>query len=63
MNESYTVLEIDELSKETGQAVQDYLWEITNCRTVPRLFINQKCIGGCDDTRDLIEKDELKNFL
>jgi glutaredoxin-related protein len=67
------VLEIDLLPKEEAQAIQDYLWELTDCRTVPRIFIKGKIIGKCyksfkfiggyDDTKDLFDKDELKNYL
>jgi glutaredoxin 3 len=36
--------------EEDGSAMQDVLKEITGARTVPRVFINAKCIGGGDET-------------
>ena len=33
----------------TIQAIQDYLWDLTGARTVPRIFFNQIILGGYDD--------------
>lgn len=43
--------------------IQTYLKELTGASSVPRVFINQKCIGGCDDTFRLEKSGELKNQL
>jgi len=37
-------------------AVQDELWDKTGCRTVPRVFIGGKCLGGYDDIVNLHKK-------
>ena len=39
--------------------VQDYLFTLTGARTVPRVFIGGKGIGGCDDTVKLVEQGKL----
>lgn len=31
-------------------AIQDYMLSLTGGRSVPRVFINGKFVGGCDDT-------------
>ena len=61
--ENISVMELDMLDEKKMIAIQDYLWEITQCRTVPRVFIDQKNIGGCDDCRDLEQNDKLKDFF
>lgn len=42
------VLQID--SRVDSEEIQDYCKELTGGRTVPRVFVNGKFIGGCDDT-------------
>ena len=42
-------------------AVQDYLWDLTGCRTVPRVFVDGLCIGGYDDMRLLHEEGSLSS--
>lgn len=37
--------------------------EVTGARSVPRVFIGGKFIGGGDDTVRLFENGELKNLL
>ena len=45
-----SVLELDiDLSKEDCAATQDRLWNMTGMRTVPRIFIHGRSIGGKDD--------------
>ncbi|TNM88557.1 glutaredoxin-1 [Takifugu flavidus] len=43
--------------------IQDYFMELTGARTVPRVFIGGKCVGGGSDVADLHESGELKNML
>ena len=57
----YRVIELDEMND--GDAYQKVLGEITNARTVPRVFIDGKCIGGGDDTERLDRKGELEEQL
>ena len=40
-------------------AIQDYLRDITGARSVPRVFIGGKSIGGCDDTTALAKSGKL----
>ena len=44
----YTVVELDERSD--GDAIQDALLQLTGGRSVPRVFVGGKFIGGGDDT-------------
>jgi glutaredoxin 3 len=44
-------------------AIQDVLKETTGARTVPRVFINGKFIGGGDDTVKLCQEGKLENLL
>ncbi|XP_033118050.1 glutaredoxin-like [Anneissia japonica] len=57
----YEVVELDK--RGDGDAIQDYLKSITGAKTVPRVFIKGKCIGGGSETRDLKESGELENML
>ncbi|GLI78037.1 glutaredoxin [Penicillium ochrochloron] len=43
----FEVLELDQI--DDGSAIQTALQEISNQRTVPNIFINQKHIGGNSD--------------
>lgn len=45
---------------DDGSAIQAALQEISNQRTVPNIFINQKHIGG---NSDLQSKSDLKELL
>jgi len=46
LNCKYKVLELDEMSN--GREIQDYLYTITNQKTVPNTFIRGQHIGGND---------------
>lgn len=60
---------IDEIaSKVTCQlddcdAIQDYLNSLTGARSVPRVFISGKCIGGGTETRTLKDQGKLVPML
>ena len=43
--------------------IQDYLQQITGGRTVPRVFIGGKSVGGCDDTVRLVEQNKLTELV
>ncbi|CAF0918150.1 unnamed protein product [Didymodactylos carnosus] len=58
---NYKIVELDQV--EDGDLYQNVLQEMTGARTVPRVFINGKCIGGGDDTQMLENKGELKQLL
>merc|ERR1719180_73170 len=54
------VLELDQIVPEgDGAAVQAALLEKTGQRTVPNVFINQKHVGGHDDTMKLANEEKL----
>ncbi|XP_015784727.1 glutaredoxin-1 [Tetranychus urticae] len=57
-------LEIIEIEKRPDcSSIQAYLKEITGASTVPRIFIDGKCIGGCDDAIALDNSGELEKLL
>ncbi|KAJ5679021.1 glutaredoxin Grx1 [Penicillium macrosclerotiorum] len=56
---NFTLLELDEI--ENGAAIQDALFEISNQRTVPNIFIKQAHIGGNSDLQ--ARKGDLKQLL
>ncbi|KAH8581624.1 glutaredoxin related [Cryptosporidium sp. chipmunk genotype I] len=55
------VLQID--GRADTEEIQDYCKEITGGRTVPRVFIKGKFIGGCDDTLKLLEDGSLNTIV
>jgi len=59
----FTVMELDELPAENMANMQDALAELTGARTVPRVFINGQCVGGCDDVVSLKQSGELSKLL
>nr|ABV24975.1 glutaredoxin [Montipora capitata] len=57
----YVLIELDELPD--GDAYQDALLEITKGRSVPRVFIGGKFVGGGDDVKKLQDTGKLKPML
>ncbi|CAF0733659.1 unnamed protein product [Rotaria sp. Silwood1] len=57
----YKIIELDEI--ENGDDYMDVLGQITDADTVPRVFIDGKCIGGGDDTEKLEKQGELEKRL
>ncbi|XP_071455208.1 glutaredoxin-1-like [Hetaerina americana] len=57
----YTAYELDTMPNCSD--IQDYLKEKTGARTVPRVFIGGKCIGGASDTKQLHNAGKLKALL
>jgi glutaredoxin 3 len=43
--------------------VQDALLKMTGARSVPRVFVDGKCIGGGDDTDAMARDGRLKTML
>nr|CAB3249425.1 glutaredoxin-like [Phallusia mammillata] len=43
--------------------IQDVLLNMTGARTVPRVFIHQKCIGGGNETSALNKQNKLKELV
>lgn len=58
---SYKVVEIDNIPD--GDDYVAVLGQMTGADTVPRVFIDGKCIGGGDDTEALDKKGELEKKL
>ncbi|PPQ66340.1 hypothetical protein CVT24_007177 [Panaeolus cyanescens] len=52
------ILELDEM--EDGSAIQEYLYQKTNQRTVPNVFFGEKHIGGASHITFNIMKGLLK---
>ena len=55
------IVELD--NRDDADDIQNYLLKLTGARTVPRVFINGKCIGGGDDTAKLDSHNKLKALL
>ncbi|KAI9445382.1 putative GRX1-glutaredoxin [Lactarius indigo] len=55
------VLELD--IRDDGSEIQGYLLQLTDQRTVPNIFINQKHIGGNDKLQALHKTDEVRALL
>ena len=54
-------VQLDE--RQDGEAIQDYLNQLTGGRSVPRVFVAGKFIGGGDDTVAKQQSGELKQIL
>lgn len=46
-----------------GSAIQDFLGQLTGERTVPRVFIDGKCVGGGSDVKRLHSEGKLVPLL
>ena len=57
----YTAMELDQESN--GDEIQAYLYQKTQQRTVPNIFISQDHLGGCDDLHKAHASGELKEML
>eukprot|EP00439_Symbiodinium_sp_Y106_P081104 s582_g20.t1 len=61
------VLELEDMNKKPvvkdEAAVLDYMQQRTGARSVPRLFIAGKFIGGCDDAVTMANSGELQKRL
>jgi glutaredoxin 3 len=49
--------------KDGGTAIQAYLGELTGAKTVPRVFVQGKCIGGGSETEQLYNAGVLQQLL
>jgi glutaredoxin 3 len=59
MGANFYAIELDQV--DDGSAIQDALAEISNQRTVPNIFIQQKHIGGNSDLQ--AKKSQLPELL
>ncbi|KAM8961921.1 glutaredoxin-1 [Pelodytes ibericus] len=57
-------LEIVNISNmDIMDSIQDFFLKTTRERTVPRVYIGEKCIGGCSDLVQLESSGQLENML
>ncbi|EDV52297.2 uncharacterized protein Dere_GG16009 [Drosophila erecta] len=61
LNVDATVIELD--GNPDGNEIQAVLGEITGARTVPRVFINGKFIGGGTDIKRMFETGALQKYF
>ncbi|KAL5109168.1 Glutaredoxin-1 [Taenia crassiceps] len=54
---------IDVTNTAHEEEIMDELERMTGARTVPRVFINGKCIGGCDDTIEAYKSGRLWRMI
>mmetsp|Transcript_23396 Transcript_23396/g.59159 ORF Transcript_23396/g.59159 Transcript_23396/m.59159 type:complete len:154 (-) Transcript_23396:233-694(-) len=57
----YSVMELDD--REDGGEIQDVFVELTGARSVPRVFIDGKFVGGGDDIVRLMNSGELEKMV
>ena len=62
MNVEAEVLELDEMGKE-GVEIQRALFDITNQKSVPNVFVGGKHVGGNDDTQAAARSGKLEEML
>ncbi|XP_005093031.1 glutaredoxin [Aplysia californica] len=61
MGVNYKTVELDKLQE--GGEVQNVLGQMTDARTVPRIFISGQCVGGNSDLKTLNASGELQDLL
>lgn len=57
----FKVIELD--TTDDGDKMHEELKKMTNHRTVPNVWVNQKFIGGNDDTVKIYKSGELEKML
>ncbi|XP_057667239.1 uncharacterized protein LOC130900558 [Diorhabda carinulata] len=60
-NTKYTEYVLD--NREDGEEIQRILGILTGVKTVPRIFVNQKCLGGRAECKQLYDTGELQKLL
>ncbi|KAH8267912.1 hypothetical protein KR026_010798 [Drosophila bipectinata] len=61
LNVDATIIELD--GNPDGNEIQSVLGELTGARTVPRVFINGKFIGGGTDIKRMFETGALQKYF
>ena len=57
-------IEIQEIENDKDcNEIQDYMRQLTGGRSVPRVFIGGKCIGGGDETQAADRAGKLQGML
>ncbi|TRY75273.1 hypothetical protein TCAL_16832 [Tigriopus californicus] len=59
--ENIEILQIE--NRPDMDEIQDFMKSVTGGRSVPRVFIGGKCIGGGDETQTLDKQGKLKPML
>ncbi|XP_069483753.1 glutaredoxin-1 [Ambystoma mexicanum] len=54
---------VDISAHEAMNSIQDYLLQLTGERTVPRIFLGDKCVGGCSDVTALDNSGKLEPMI
>ena len=62
MNVNFEVLELDQIGNE-GVKIQKTLFEMTNQKSVPNVFVGGKHVGGNDDTQAAARNGTLQELL
>ena len=55
------IIEIEDMPE--ADAIQDYCGKVTGGRSVPRVWIDKKFIGGGDDVEKAFKSGELQKML
>ncbi|XP_002734958.1 glutaredoxin-like [Saccoglossus kowalevskii] len=64
LNKYKIALEVIEIEdRPDSEEIQDYLNTLTGARSVPRVFINGKCIGGGSETTQFDRQGKLEPML
>lgn len=58
----FPVVELDNMDSEVAGYIQDHLETITGARTMPRVFVGRRCIGGGTQTASLAKSGELEEL-
>jgi len=61
INVTFEVMELD--TRKDCATIQDALGKMTGARSVPRVFVGGKFIGGGDETAQLKKSGELKKMI
>ncbi|KAI6183770.1 Glutaredoxin 2 [Aphelenchoides bicaudatus] len=59
----YKVIELDEIDEKNASLIQDVLQRLTGGRSVPRVFIQGKFVGGGDDTEKYHRENQISPML
>jgi len=59
----FEVLELDTLPDAEAAEFQNELMAKTGARTVPRVFVDQECVGGCDDVMNMQASGKLQQLV
>ncbi|ALC43829.1 CG6852 [Drosophila busckii] len=61
LNVNATIVELN--TRKDGNEIQSVLGEMTGARTVPRVFINGKFVGGGTDIKQMYEMGTLQKYF